>query len=285
MLNEEFESTLLLAKLKEFGIKPTKKLGQHFLFDKNILKKIVNTVPEIDKKTVLEIGPGPGALTLEMLKCGARVIAIEKDERFIEFLRRNVQIHFRESLDLIHSDALKVDVSCLKPLPTVLVSNLPYNIAATLIVEYLKKYEFIDLYVVTVQREVAQRLASEPNNKHYGSLSVKVSAVADMKLLFKIKPGAFLPPPKVESQVILLKRNPKISVSELEDFFDFVDLCFAHRRKTLVNNLLEAEIFFSRNEAIEFLRNFKMKDNARPEEIELETYLNMFEHLKSLLKQ
>lgn len=284
MLNEEIKSSTLLAKLREFGIKPTKKLGQHFLFDKNILRKIVSSVPEIDKKTVLEIGPGPGALTLEMLRCGARVIAIEKDERFIEFLRRNVKIHFVENLDLIHSDALKVNVSDLKPLPTVLVSNLPYNIATTLILEYLKRYEFIDLYVVTVQREVAQRLASEPNSKHYGSLTVKVSAVADAKLLFKIRPGAFLPPPKVESQVILLKRNPKILANELDGFFSFVDICFAHKRKTLVNNLLKAKVFPSRNDVIEFLGKFELNNSVRPEEIGLKNYLKMFRLLKNISK-
>lgn len=266
----------LPGKLRFSGIKPTKKLGQHFLFDEKILKKIVEAVPDIKGKKVLEIGPGPGSLTSVLLKHGAHVIAIEKDHLLANFLEENIEKGLAGNLEVFVGDALEFDLAELTEKPEILVSNLPYNIAATLIVDYLEKYEFLSTYVVTVQHEVALRLSAKPKTEHYGSLSLKVQSLADVELLFKIKPGSFYPPPKVDSQVVRIKRSPKIEKAMIDDFFKFLDKCFAYRRKTLVNNFLKSELFKIREEARNFLACLNFNEKARPEELGLDDYLLLF---------
>lgn len=280
MSQASLDPSNLLFRLKEYGIKPSKLLGQHFLFDRNILRKIADCVRSEEVSCILEVGPGPGGLTSELLSRGFKVFAIEKDRRFVEFLEDSLKKIYGEMITLVSADALTYDVGSLNPKPDVLVSNLPYNIAATLIVKYLSDFGFIKRYVVTVQKEVALRMAAKPNRKDYGALSVKVQTLADVKLLFKIKPGAFYPPPKVDSQVVLIERNPKLSEAEIKDFFSFVDSCFSHRRKTLVNNLLEAKIFKSRQDAASFVKSCSIDERLRPESLSPDMFKYCYEKLR-----
>jgi len=150
----------LYRELKKRGLLPDKRLGQHFLFDRNILKKIVASASPVGGRWVLEIGPGPGTLTIQLLQAGASVVAVEKDARMVDFLEEIFQPYLSKNLILINEDALQFDPGKLDYKPEVLIANLPYNIAATLIVDYLMKYRFLTEYVVMVQREVAQRFAA-----------------------------------------------------------------------------------------------------------------------------
>lgn len=270
----------LYIELKKRGLFPSKKLGQHFLFDRNILKKIVASASPFGGKWVLEIGPGPGTLTLQLLQSGAYVVAVEKDVRMVNFLKEYFQPYLNKNLYLVNEDALNFDPGKLSRSPEILIANLPYNIAATLLVDYLVKYPFLKEYVVMVQREVALRLGAFPGSENYSSLTVKIQAVSDVELLFKVAPGSFSPPPKVESQVIRLIRNPKLPEERITGFFKFVDLLFAHRRKTLLNNFLMAGIFNSREEAERLLEHEDISLKARPEELSVEQYIKLFFRLK-----
>lgn len=276
MSESEFEEQEILRRIKELGIRQNKHLGQHFLFDRNILQKIAGSVSDIEHCCAIEVGPGPGTLTTNLVRKVQYLHVIEKDERFVCFLKETLGRRYSDRLNVIHADALRFDLKELKPEPEVMVSNLPYNIAARLILHYLANYAFLRRYVVTVQREVALRLASQPGSRDYGALTVKVQALSDVRLLFKIKPGAFVPPPKVESQVVYLERNLKIEEQQVQSFFDFVSSCFAYRRKTLANNLIKAGFCTSREEAVEFLESNGFDSDSRPEALGLKDYIRLY---------
>lgn len=262
----------LLRQALNAGIIPKKSLGQHFLINRGVIDKIIEAAGDISDQVVLEVGPGIGNLTGELAVRASKVIAVEKDAKLAEFLRR--QLSDRNNVVVIEADALAVDISRLTPAPGAVVANLPYNIASTLIVHYLSSYAFINRYIVMVQREAARRMAARPGSTVYSGLSVKVQTVAEVDYLFEVSPGSFYPPPEVYSAVIGIVR--KDIDMDLQGFFRFVDACFAHRRKKMVNNLVAAGLFDNRTQAEEFIGAFGINLNARPQEIPAEKYVRLY---------
>ncbi len=216
---------------------PAKKhLGQHFLHDPRILRRIAEAVQVEPGMNVVEIGPGRGALTAELLARGARVTAIEKDCELLPLLRERFP-----QLRLAEGDALALDWRALSGAgdgPLVIAGNIPYNITSPLIEKALAVPR-PERVVFLVQREVADRLAAQPGSKTYGGLTVGVQAVATVERLFTVVAGAFSPPPKVDSALIRLTplATPLIPDAEATSFRRLVTALFAARRKQLLRGL------------------------------------------------
>ncbi len=217
---------------------PKKSLGQHFLHDPSILKRIVAAAGVEPGERVLEIGPGPGGLTRALAGAGARVWAVEADPRMVAHL---------QSLDLPGvqvwcGDALEQDFEALAAEAGGafrLVANLPYNISGPLLARLLRQRRAFASMTVMLQREVAERLAAPPGNRARGSLGVLAQSFCSLRLLFRVAPGSFRPPPKVDSRVLRLDVLPE-PVSPVEDealLWEVVRKGFSQRRKMLRNAL------------------------------------------------
>ena len=227
---------------------PNKRLGQHFLTDRNILQRIVDALEPAPGDVVLEIGAGRGSLTEQLLARGLRVIAIEKDRRLAAQCGvRNAECGV-EKLTVVQGDALRVDWhalvtphSALRTPHFKVVGNIPYAITSPLIDKALTP-PLPARIVLLVQAEVADRIAASPGSKTYGALSVGVQAVARVERLFTVRAGAFTPPPKVTSAVVRLTPlvQPLVAPEEIAAFRAFVTACFTRRRKQLRNVVMAA---------------------------------------------
>lgn len=216
-----------------------KALGQHFLLDTRITDKIVKYAGDVKDYNIIEIGPGPGGLTRSLLKAGARkVYAIEKDIRALDALL-SLKEAAGEQLELLHADALEVDLTALVPPPRKIVANLPYNVGTAMLLGWLDKLylegpqAFASLTLM-FQKEVAQRIVADPGGKDYGKLSVLAQWLAECRWDMDLPPGAFSPPPKVHSAVITLtpRSGPLIMVKK-ESLEKLLGAAFGQRRKML----------------------------------------------------
>ena len=241
---------------------PKKALGQHFLVDRNILG-VVGRLAELDPSdVVVEVGPGLGVLTSYLAERVQHVHAIELDRSLEVPLSEALERH--ENVSLLFADALAVDLAALEPVPTKLVSNLPYAIATPLVVESLEHVGSLRRWCVMVQREVADRFFAEPRTKAYGAVSVLVQLAARRVGLHPVPPTVFRPRPRVESALVAFER---ISGPSLGDVRAVVEGAFAHRRKTLANSLALAGIA-SRAQVEEALEATHHSASVRAEELE-----------------
>ena len=215
---------------------PRKRLGQHFLIDPNIVRKIVALARLHPEETVLEIGPGRGILTRALCAAAGSVLAIEVDRGLYAYLTETLADC--GNLDLRLGEALAFDYDELPP-GTVVVANLPYYISTPLLVTLLEARTRLDRMVVMLQTEVARRLVAEPGSHDYGSLSVLVQAAAEVSFAFRVSPACFRPRPEVGSAVVSLVMRPRGAggVADEAVFGRVVRAAFAHRRKTLANSL------------------------------------------------
>lgn len=216
--------------------RPRKRLGQHFLIDPNIVRKIVALAEVRPHETVLEIGPGRGVLTRPLCAAARTVIAIEKDPRLGDYLTRAVADC--RNLDLRVADALEFPFESL-PDRSVIVANLPYNISTPLLFRLLDARERIDRMVLMLQTEVARRLVARPGGRDYGILSVLAQYSAIPSLAFQVAASCFRPRPEVGSAVVrlVMKKERSLRVADEALFVRTVRAAFAHRRKTLLNSL------------------------------------------------
>ena len=240
--------TKITAPEKRHG-KP--KLGQHFLVDSGAATRIVEALGDISESTVLEIGPGRGALTALLARRARRLIAIEIDRVLAAQLRMNFSQE--PNVEIIEGDVLAIDFHTLfgpkpgstrpglnhQPEPVRVVGNLPYFITSDILLRLFEFRQYFETVVLMVQREVAERLAAAPGRSDYGLLSATAQLYARVEKLFTLPPDAFSPPPKVESSVVRLRMVSKLenlAVPEAE-FIAFLKLAFGQKRKTLANNL------------------------------------------------
>ena len=221
------------------GLPPVRKsLGQHFLNDRRILQRIVDSLELTGRETVIEIGPGRGSLTDLLVPAVGRLIVIEYDRALAALLR--VRFADVPSVSVIEADVLTVDLGAAAGGSYSLVGNVPYYITTPILFHALQAPR-PDRAVYLVQREVAARIAAAPGSEEYGALSVNVQAVAHAKLLFRVAPGSFQPPPKVESAVVRIepRPDPVVSSSEEAAFRRFVQDAFGMRRKQMRRVLRE----------------------------------------------
>jgi 16S rRNA (adenine1518-N6/adenine1519-N6)-dimethyltransferase len=236
----------LRAALEASGAPPRRRHGQHFLQDANLLAAMVRDAGVGPEDVVLEIGPGPGLLTRHLLATGARVRAVEIDVRVEAAARRLIEGQLQERLEWTDADALdgpgRLSAALRARLPgcTRMVANLPYNVAAPLIVLLLEEPEAPDHLVVMIQAEMGQRILAAPGSRNYGGLSVVCALLAEGRIARRVPPEAFWPAPKVASVILDLHRRPdRPAPAELAGLQRFVGLAFHARRKTLCNSVAE----------------------------------------------
>jgi 16S rRNA (adenine1518-N6/adenine1519-N6)-dimethyltransferase len=252
------------------GIKPLKRFGQNYLTDKNTIEKIVGKFsPGIDD-SVIEIGPGQGALTEKLYGKVKNYAAVEIDNRVIETLQKKFP-----KVNFINQDFLKINFSDFEfPFPIRIIGNIPYNITAPIIFKLIENHSFFSDAMMMVQYEVAQRLIAKPRTKQYGILSVILNYFADVQMEFKISPNVFYPKPNVDSAIISVKfKNPDIKVIDEKQFIQLVKNAFSTRRKTLKNSLKNS-IFIS------YLKNDSPFDlSKRAEELRVTDYVNLSNYI------
>ena len=211
-----------------------KSLGQHLLNDKNIIRKIVESIPAGPQDKIIEIGPGAGALTDELIEVFSDVSVIEIDQRMIEVLREN-----HPDLDIIHADILNYDWEEAKGLgkPVHVVGNLPYYITSQILFGILEHREHLETATLMMQKEVAERIVADPGNKQYGILSVQAQLMSRPEILFDVSPYVFTPPPSVHSSVIRFTFDRGEMECSDKQLKTVVRTAFNQRRKKLSNAL------------------------------------------------
>lgn len=228
-----------IAVLEQHGLHTKKSLGQHFLIDDNVVRRILELAALAGDETVLEVGPGIGTLTLALCDAAGAVVAVERDTALERVLAATTGECPRFAL--IHGDAVEVTADELsRPFgePVALVANLPYQVAATVVLRFFQQIPSLRQATVMVQAEVADRMAANPGTKAYGAYTVKLRLLARPAGRFAVPPGCFLPPPRVDSAVIRLERSPLVDEPLLlERAARVADAAFAQRRKTIRNSL------------------------------------------------
>ncbi len=251
---------------EEEGFALKKSLSQNFLIDQNIVEKILNSAEISKGDTVLEIGPGTGALTVSMLERGATVHAIEIDSLASKILTKYLgeEKHFH----LINADVLKVDFSFLPP-GTKVVSNLPYHITSPIIAKIAEKHHLFTEVILMVQKEMAERIMAKAPSKNRSSFSIFTSFYFEKKSLFVVKPSCFTPSPKVDSVIISLKPKQELPLVNPEPFFRFVRRAFSQKRKMLTSVLKNLEIK-------ESLHSLGLNEKARPEDLSTKEFIALY---------
>ncbi len=262
----------------KLDLKPTKKLGQNFVVDANTCRKIVKLAEVGNKDIALEIGPGLGSLTLALLESAKQVVAVEIDDRLAKQLPLTSSEHGFSDKQLI---TLNQDAMVLKKLsvePNVLVANLPYNISVPVLLNTLEHFPSITRGVVMVQSEVAHRLAAKPDNKDYGSPTVKANWWSSLHLAGSVGRSVFWPVPNVDSSLVRFDRHePLGSESERRATFAVIDEAFAKRRKMMRSAL--GQLFGGKAE--EYLNNAGVDPTIRGEALSVEQF---YEIGKQLIK-
>jgi len=219
-----------------------KRLGQNFLVNSGVADRILSALNPRDDETVIEIGPGQGALTTGLLEKAGRVVAIEFDRQLIPIL--NDKFGASEKFKLLEADALEVDFcAAMQPATRArVIANLPYNISTAVLERMIEQRGCIDEMVLMLQREVVDRITAQPGSTERGFLTVMIEAYCEVEKLFDVAPGSFRPVPKVWSSVIRLRmrQSQTITVSDEALFRSVVSAGFAQRRKTILNNLRNA---------------------------------------------
>ncbi|MBR6010297.1 MAG: 16S rRNA (adenine(1518)-N(6)/adenine(1519)-N(6))-dimethyltransferase RsmA [Alphaproteobacteria bacterium] len=224
------------AMMRESGLEPKKQFGQNFLFDLNLTSRIARSVPDIEKTTVVEIGPGPGGLTRALLMAGAKkVIAIEKDKTTEPILSQIVDAS-NGKLEIIFGDALQVKMDGIKEYA--ICSNLPYNVGTELLINWLHKIadgEKIKSLTLMFQKEVALRIVAKVGDEQYGRLGVLANLIADTKILFDVPNAAFVPRPKVQSAVVQIipNKNKIKAIKDIKNLEKLTAKLFGQRRKMI----------------------------------------------------
>lgn len=271
-----------LAKyLEDLGIIPKKGLSQHFLLDGNIVRKIVAFADLKPNDVVVEVGPGPGALTEALLETGAKVLAVEKDHILAEALKRlksksgKLEIYCDDILTFAIEKMVSRHLTKHQPRAKV-IANLPYHLTTPIMTHFIPMHHLFSTLVVMMQEEVAHRFIAKPGTKEYGSLTVFLKFHASPHYGFKVSRNCFFPRPKVESAVVKfdLKQPPR--VPDEEKFFELTRTAFGQRRKMLrtsLKNLYDSSLIQ------ETLQKMGKSPKSRPEELSLEEFLTLYEFL------
>ncbi len=287
-MNKLTSPKVVMEIMKEYGIAPNKGLGQNFLVDGNIVQAIVKGAQIEKGDNVLEIGPGLGALTLDMAMVAGKVVAVEIDKGFIRVLQDSLQDF--DNVKIINQDIMKLDLEALalsyfSRQPFKVVGNLPYYLTTPIIMDLLERGLPITTMVFMIQREVGQRISARPSTREYGALTLAVGYYADCEVLLKVPNTVFIPRPKVDSIVIrLTPKAHKDPVAKDEKLlFRTIRAAFEQRRKTLVNALANGGILGGDKERIrDVLQGLNISPGARGEELTLEQYCKIADNIYGL---
>jgi 16S rRNA (adenine1518-N6/adenine1519-N6)-dimethyltransferase len=266
----------LQKQLKERGIRPKKRLGQHFVHDPNILRKIVEEAELEPEDVVVEIGAGLGSLTDPLARRVKKVYALEIDSSLADILKD--RFSGTETVEVVWADALQFDFA--NPFrkwkrKIKVVANLPYEISSPMIFRLLKERECFSLMVLMLQLEVARRLAAKPDTRDYGPLAIWSQLYSDVRIAFQVKPNSFTPPPQVQSAVVKFRflPKPRVEVGEEKTLERVIRSAFTYRRKTLSKALQIGG--FSSPQIKEALDKTDIPPMARKETLSLEKFCGL----------
>jgi 16S rRNA (adenine1518-N6/adenine1519-N6)-dimethyltransferase len=262
------------------GLSAIKGLGQNFLLDLNLTARIARAAGDLEGRTVIEVGPGPGGLTRALLASGApRVIAIERDARCLPALAE-ISERYPGRLEVLHADALAVDFNRLAAGPVRIVANLPYNVATPLLVGWLRAEPWPPFYeslTLMFQREVAERIVAPPAGAAYGRLGVLAGWRSEARILFNVPPSAFTPPPKVVSSVVGLIPRPAPLATDPARLERVVAAAFGQRRKMLRQSLRSLGV-----DPLALLSAAEIEPTRRAEEIDVAGFVALANALAAM---
>lgn len=269
--------------MKQFNIRANKNLGQNFLINQEVLDNIIDKSEIIEDDMVIEIGPGLGTLTNELLKKAGKVICVELDSKMISILKERFRNN--EKLEIINDDILKVNLKKIieenkengKIKNVKIVANLPYYITTPIIMKLLEEKLDIECITVMMQKEVAERLIEVPGGKNTGAITYTVYYYCDSEKIMEVPNSSFIPEPDVTSEVIKmnLRKNPVVQLDDPKVMFMIIKSAFMQRRKTLLNALTNSKVFLSKQEGIEILNSLKLDEDVRAEKLSIQDFANI----------
>lgn len=277
-----YKPTELRQFLDQLGIHPKKSLSQNFLIDGNIIRRIVASAEVAAGDIVVEIGPGPGALTEALLGCGAKVVAVEKDDTYAQALGRLDPTG--ENLRVVHGDAMEADI--IGPLRELgfgdgkvkLIANLPYHLTTPLLARFIKMDTIFSGLYVMVQEEVGRRMTAKAGGEDYSSLTVFLDFYSAPKYCFSVGRKCFFPSPKVDSAVIALPLHPPAIAEGIDGFFVMTRTAFEHRRKMLRSSLKE---LYPPERTMAVLTALGLDPQSRPEQLSLDNFIGLYQGLSA----
>ena len=272
-----------IALLNRYGARPIKRLGQNFLIDDNIGKKIIDSLSLEEDDVVVEIGPGLGSLTFGIAERAAKVFAVEKDRLLYKILCE-ISASKPPGLKIIQGDILDQDLSRLAGAARVkIVGNLPYYVTTPILEYLIENKSMIESAAITIQKEVASRILAKPGSKEFGALSCFIQYHAQAQYLYTIKPTVFYPQPEVDSSLVRLDfpERPSVNVGDEELFFRIIRKAFNQRRKTIANSLTSKALgtIAPKERLIEALSSAGISPSARPEDLGLDDFARIAESL------
>lgn len=268
--------------LKKYSIKANKSLGQNFLINQNVVDEIVNSASISKEDLVIEIGPGLGTLTKQLLEKAGKVICIELDDRMVKILKDRFSLY--DNFEIINEDVLKVNLNKIiekENKRCKIVANLPYYITTPIIMKLLEDRLNIESITVMIQKEVAERLIATPGEKLSGAITYTVYYHCESEKIMEVPPESFIPEPEVTSEVIKLNLRNKapIEVKNLQKMFQIIKVAFMQRRKTLLNALTNGNIIKNKQEAIEMFSELEINLNTRAEELTIEKFAEIANYI------
>ena len=266
--------------MKKYKIRANKALGQNFLINQNVVDKIVENSHITKEDLVIEIGPGLGTLTKELLEKAGKVICIELDKKMIKILTDRFSLY--ENFELIHGDVLKVRLNKIIKeekekngfKSAKIVANLPYYITTPIIMKLLEDRLDLESITVMIQKEVADRLIAIPGEKETGAITYSVYYYATAEGIMEVPNDSFIPEPEVTSKVIklTLRKEPPVEVKSRGVMFRIIKSAFMQRRKTLLNALTNTKVFMSKEEGLAILKELHLDENVRAEKLTLQDF-------------
>ncbi len=278
-----YKPSKLSEVLSKYGFRFTKSLGQNFLIDGNIVRKIADAAEVNENDNILEIGPGVGTMTEELALRAKKVLAVEIDEKLRELHKETLNM---DNVKVIYGDFLDLDLKKLTEEefgdePFKVVANLPYYVTTPIIEKLiLSKVNLISITVM-VQKEVAKRLAAKPGNKDYGSLSVFINYYTDCNYKFQVPSSVFIPKPNVDSAVVNLKMKEREDL-DTDFLFKIVRAAFTTRRKTLVNSFSNSKLPYTKDDIKRALELSGIDGSRRAETLTLEEFIILSVNFKSV---
>ena len=290
MMKDLIQPQNTIAVLQKYNFQFQKKYGQNFLIDPMVLERILQAASIGPEDFVLEIGPGIGTLTQALSAAAGSVVAVEIDRHLIPILQDTLSDC--DNVEILQEDILKVDIRALSEKyhngkPIKVLANLPYYITTPILMKLLESDIPLDSLTVMVQKEVAERMCSDPGTKEYGALSLAVQYAAEPKIVTSVPPNCFIPRPNAHSAVVHLKvhKTPPVTVRDPKLLFQVIRASFAQRRKTLQNGLKNApELALSKEQAQACIEACGLSPTVRGETLSLEDFARLSDEIYEVLR-
>ena len=280
-MDELYKETKFI--LNKYKINANKSLGQNFLIDNQVVNNIINSSNITKNDLIIEIGPGLGTLTKEILNKAGKLICVELDTKMIKILNDRFSLY--KNFELLNQDILKTDLKTIisnekknNNLKTAkIIANLPYYITTPIIMKLLEEKLDLESITVMIQKEVADRLIACPGDKETGAITYAVYYYAKAKGIMEVPKNSFIPAPEVTSKVINLKlrKEPEVKVRNEKLMFEIIKSAFMQRRKTLLNALTNAKVFINKEEGMHILEKLGLDINIRAEKLSLENFADI----------